>query len=196
MSGDLEDHLPEHVSVLRFRSESGNISSTTLHSPLIELRELRDDVLDNLNELENGPSPDEEMFDAEGLPDESILPRDTSQSIVALFVLSSALTESLTTKILKEEVIAEEFQNDKDVDSLFNRRSNLSMNLDLLRYNGAINQGLYSDLEDVRQTRNDLLHDHEERLSVHNRDALEQRIRKAVSGPEDMYDVLEELSNA
>jgi hypothetical protein len=192
MSEDLEEHLPEHVIVLEFESSGGNISSTALHSPLLELKELRDDVLDNLDELQNNPSPND-LLDADGIPDEPILPRDTSQHVVALFALSSALVESLATRVLKAKIISDEFSDDANVDNLFERRSNLSINLDLLRYTGAIDHGLHSDLEDIRQTRNDLVHDHEKRLSVQNMSALEQKIRKAVSGPEELYGVLEDL---
>lgn len=193
MDEDLEDHLPEHVLVLKFESDSGNIHHSSLHSPLLELKELRNEVLDNFDELKNNPSPND-LLDADGMPDEPMLPRDTSQRIVALFALSTALIENLTTRIFKEAIIAEEYADDDDLDELLERQSNLSFNLDLLRYTGTIDQGLYSDLEDVRQTRNNLVHKHEERLTVHKTRTMEQKIRKAVSALEEMYEVIEEVS--
>lgn len=174
---------------LRTLSKDGH-PSETLHSHRGEIEGLKDDILDRLDEVDRKTS--EYIFDEEEhrepehpeSHDISILPRDLSHQIVALFALSTGIMEEQTDMILRNSVFAKDMQNSNIIDDMVDQTLNQKLQwVDELPKSDPID---LSAAHDVRQTRNVLLHNPRERLRIKDLDDFKGSVKKAFRAPEEL----------
>ncbi|RNJ25479.1 hypothetical protein [Halosegnis longus] len=200
--GDRDTETDERVEdywravALRFSNDQGNIQETNFHSHAAEMTALRDDILEGIDELEHHPSSlrEDDMFDEsdfEQLPDFGIIPRELSHKLVALFSISCGIIDNQLRLLLERDVVDQSVANEGTVENYFDNTS-LKPRLTLVHISGIIDEGLYGQADDVRKTRNDLVHDPLDRLSIRSTVALEDRVRKAVRVPDDLSELLQE----
>lgn len=205
-----EQHVTDywHVVRIEFENEEGNIGAEMIHSQYGELESLRDDILSQLEEHVDAGDwfRDDEFFESEdldGIPDERMVARDYSHKVVALFAISCGTMEkqleilnSIEThpEILEglESTPFNSIEPSDLVDSYFDGRG-LHENLEFAKVTGVVDQGTYSEANDVRKTRNRLVHNPLFRLSIESYDAHRQRISKAVSAPNRIDGLLQEV---
>lgn len=99
------DELPPSFTRLAFESEDGHFSSSGMHDPVSEVKDLYEEVEDGIAELRDNQNP--ERLDVG--TDEPLLPRELRQDIIALYFLSSALIETFAVQLLLRELLDEEF---------------------------------------------------------------------------------------
>ncbi|WP_255168479.1 hypothetical protein [Natrononativus amylolyticus] len=172
-------------------------SRLTSHSHRGELTKLRDEILDELDDLDLNTT---EYFCAKDehkepehpdSPDLSLIPRDLSHKIIALFSLSTGIMEKQTEMILRSEVISDEYKNTKIADSLLN--TNLKTRLDLVKKLPVAAQFELSHAHDVRKTRNSLVHNPKKRLQIDDLANFKGRIKKTIRAPEELHKLQAEL---
>lgn len=194
IDGEYETDYWSHV-ILDFRSDKGNVGSRPIHSQKAELEQLRDDVLDQLDDHEQSDDPffDDPDFGSEdlaGFPEERMVSREYTHRLVALFAISCGIMEKQLEILLSQDLIPDS-RRDGIVSSCFKRRG-LHDNLDFAEAAGVIGNGVYSEATDVRKTRNRLVHNPTFRLSIDSYNTHRQRIKKTVRAPDKLDDLIQQ----
>ena len=118
-----------------------------------------------------------------------MIPRNLSHKLVALFAISCGIIENQLRLLLAREIIVDELEESRAVD--FFEHTGLQARLELAYLSGIVDEGVYGLAEDVRQTRNQLVHNPVKRLSIQSVVALEDRVRKAVRAPDSLHDLID-----
>lgn len=95
--------------------------------------------------------------------------------------------------LLLENLFTEGYRNDSTIENLvekrgFNRNMILAHNIEL------IDDGLKGKINDVRKTRNKLLHETDERLNIHRWRGQIDKINKAADTPKELYELCRDES--
>lgn len=175
-----------HV-ILEYRSDQGRIGESGIHSHRGELQNLRDNLLNQVNDLESNQTgmrndSDFNREDMEGLPDDTLIPRDYTHKLVALMALSCGIMEKQLEILLSQDLIPDR-RRDGIVHFCFEGRG-LHENLEFAKAANVIDDSVYSPATDVRKTRNRLVHNPVFRLHIDSYNAHRHRIKKAVKAPE------------
>lgn len=194
IDGEYKTDYWRHV-ILNRRSNNGRVGERGIHNHKVEIQNLADEILEELEELQQNQTgmradPDFDDSDLEGLPDESIVPRDYTHKVVSLFALSCGIMEEQLGILLTLDLIPES-RRDGYVDEELNDL-NLVNKLNLAESAEVIDDGTYSEAWDVRKTRNNLVHSPVYRLTIENYDSHRGRINKAVSAPDKIDQAIQE----
>lgn len=179
--------LPPSFTRLSFESDDGHFSSSGLHDPVSEVKNLYDEVEASVTELRDNQNP--ERLDVG--TDEPLLPRETRQDIIALYSLSSALIESFAVEVLLRELIDEEFRESNKAEQIFVRSLGVRDNLRLLHYTGVIGNGLHSDLQNVVDKRHSYVHDPESSLYIEDYDEFLSEAKRCKRATKELAIVLD-----
>jgi hypothetical protein len=172
---------------------------STAHTHEGEVKNLRDDILEELDEVDVKSS--EYMFDEEEhkkpehpeSDDISLLPRDLSHQIVALFSLSTGIMENQTEMILRNTVLSDDQRYSKITDDMLDQP--LSTKLDWVSGLPESEDFELSHASDVRKKRNRLVHEPKERLHISDLAEFKGSIKKTVRAPEQLYQLYLSVTN-
>lgn len=186
IDGTFQTDYWKHV-ILEWESDNGKVHQRDLHTHEAELQSLRDDILAELQQLENNQSgfhadPDFGQDDLEGFPDETMLPREYTHNLVALFAMSCGIMEQQLGILLSIDLIPNSRRDGVVNDGLDS--ISLGKKLEFARDTQVIGNGLFSEAWDVRRTRNRLVHDPVYRLSIESYNGHRNRVGKAVRAPD------------
>jgi hypothetical protein len=184
---ELPDELPPSFTRLSFESEDGHFSSSSLHDPVSEVKDLYDEVEEGIVELRDSQNPERMNTGT----DESMLPRELRQDIIALYSLSSALIETFAVEILLRELIDDEFRESQEARRIFERSLGVRDNLRLLHYTGIIDNGLHSDLQSVVNERHSYVHDPESSLYIRDYDEFLSEAKRCKRATKELSVVLD-----
>lgn len=152
---DIPDHLPDNLppsfTRLYFSSSSENehLATSPVHDPVSEIKNLFEDVEEEVNHLRDNQRSD--RLDV-GV-DELMIPRDLRQDVLSLYSLSSALIEAFAANLVKRELVVEEHRELDRVDKVFQRATGVKENLRLLYDMDVIDNGLHGELHNVVEKR-------------------------------------------
>lgn len=188
IDGEYETDYWRHV-ILEYRTDSGRVSESVIHSHQVELENLRDDLLDRVDTLESNQKgmrddPDFSPSDLKGLPDDTAVPRSYTYRLVALMALSCGIMEKQLEILLSQDLITDN-RRDGIVQSCFEGRG-LYDNLEFAKAAKVIDNKVHSPATDVRKTRNRLVHNPVFRLQIDSYAAHRHRIKKAVKAPKEI----------
>ncbi|KZX49533.1 hypothetical protein AV929_17615 [Haloarcula sp. K1] len=93
--------------------------------------------------------------------------------------------------ILKSTVISTDYRDSDAAEDLLS--NSFRKNIDLVKQLPVSEGYELSHLNDVRKTRNDLVHNPKERLAVDDLPTLKGRIKKATAGPQQLSDIIDTL---
>jgi ribonuclease HI len=180
-----------HNVVLETLTEDG-FPHTSFHSHARELEQLAEELREEINRIEE--ETDTTLFeDGEPTEDDAadvpLVPRNYSHKLIALFSISVGIMEEQILSVIQQEFVSSEYSDTDDARNFFERRK-FRENLKLAYELGIIGEGTKGKIEDVYNTRNALVHDPTERLTVENVISHKDRISKAASAPEDLDKIL------
>jgi hypothetical protein len=101
---------------------------------------------------------------------------------VALFSLSHAMMEEELQVLIKMNVFSEEYRESDAVEGWVSSNG-FYQNMQFAHDVGLIDDGLKGRINDVRKTRNTLLHETDERLNIDHWDGRIDKINKAADTP-------------
>lgn len=193
IDGSFQTDYWKHV-ILEWESNDGSIHQRVVHTHEAELQSLRDDILAELQQLENNQSgihadPDFDQDNLDGFPDETMLPREYSHKLVALFAMSCGIMERQLGILLSIDLIPDSRRDGVVNDGLDSM--SLGKKLEFARDTRVIGNGLFSEAWDVRRTRNRLVHNPVYRLSIDSYNVHRNRVGKAVRAPDEIDDLIE-----
>ena len=143
----------------------------TIHSHLVE-------------ELENARSRDGHLDNV------TILSQRERVLLLEFFTITHAVIEDYSTRLLENELLKEEHQSEDYSNQLFQRHLTQGQREELMWEVGIIEGGLKGELKQVRQARNQLVHDRGERMalsSIEEWKANSDRGVRAVRKLRDLY---------
>lgn len=108
---------------------------------------------------------------------------------VALFSLSHAFMEEELQVLIRRGIFNEEHRETEAIINLVNNRGFYN-NMTLAHDTGLIGPGLKGKINDVRKTRNSLLHETDERLNIDHWKGQIDKINKAADTPYELLDVV------
>lgn len=136
-----------------------------LQSSLIMLRKIGDEikgVFESVDEEFEGINQEETEIPVKDLA----INYEASDEIILYYSLASTLIEEQSVELLKLNLIDNEFRQSNKTDRLLERRLNQEEREQLLLRTGIIDEGLAGELQRIRETRNEIVHDLSERQSV------------------------------
>lgn len=184
---ELEDHIPPSFTQLEFTSEGGNISSSSLHDPVSEIKNLYEDVEDEVERFRGNQNPDRMNVGV----DEPVLPRDLRQDVLSLYALSSAVIEAFAAELVMRELVVDEHRNLENVKDVFERATGVSENLRLLFDMDVIDNGLHGELQSVVRRRNDYIHEPDTTLYIEDYDEFLSEAKRCKRATKDLAVVLD-----
>ena len=113
------------------------------------------------------------------------VPQDTRDKILNFFLVSHAIIEEHSAKLIWSEVFDTEAQTQESLDYVMEDMSQ-SHREDLLFKSDVINGSLYSKLQKTRGARNDLAHTYGQPLAWVG--DLKQKAEKAIEGFDDLHE--------
>ena len=150
---------------------------TVFYNIRVELDELRDSLIGTI----------EDSFQEEDKPDRWELGHDA----VALFSLSHALMEHQLRELILRNLFSEEYRDSDGVQDWVESQG-FYKNMQRAHKVGLISDGLKGKINDVRRTRNRLLHETDERLNIDRWEGQVDKINKAADAPYELLDLLQE----
>jgi hypothetical protein len=93
--------------------------------------------------------------------------------------------------LIKENVFSEEYRESDAVDGWVSSNG-FYQNMQLAHDVGLIDDGLKGRINDVRKTRNTLLHETDERLNIDHWDGQIDKINKAADTPYDLLELIQQ----
>ena len=186
MSKDGEPLPPSYTS-MEFPVKDGYGTVLSTHDPVAEIKRLYDDIEEYVEQLRKNQQPDA----LETVVDETTLPRDLRQDILAIYTLSVGVIEAYSVELLLREMVIEQYQDSTGARELFEEKMGASRLVKLLMYFGITDNGLHGELQNVIDKRNDYVHQHEETLSIRNYDTFLSEVRRCKRGTKQLAVILD-----
>lgn len=179
-SDDLEDVL---TPVDYFSVESGEVVSQqidTVKGPRRELETIHENLISKLEEAKEQDRGGESR---------TFLTQQERVVLLEFFTVAHAVIETLSSDILKLKLLKPDHASEEFSDWLFERALNQKRRQELLSKAGVIGDGLKGDMNQVRNARNELVHDPASRLSVSSVDDWTANADRALRTVERLFEI-------
>lgn len=142
-----------------------------------ELRTIRNALVEAVENAQSRTEPSENRL---------CLTNQESMIFLEFFTMAHAIIERQSIFLLKSEIIHHEYYGHEVTEALVKRQLTQSQREKFLHDCGVISDGLKGEMKKVRQKRNDLAHNYDERLSVREPHQVKNKANAAIR-------ILEEL---
>lgn len=160
--------------------ESRNHNKSDVHN---ELKNIRDALIEAVeNAEERSDSSDERIY----------LSERERMIFLEFFTVSHALIESHSIFLLKTEIIDHEYYDHEVTEWLIERFSTQKKREKFLHDCGVIGDGLKGEMKKVRQLRNDLVHNYDERQSIETPHQVKDKANAAIRTLERLEEKIED----
>jgi len=128
-----------------------------IDGPIDEIKSIHSHLIEELDNARN----------RDGYLDEStLLSQRERVLLLEFFTITHAVIEDYSVRLLENELLKEEHQSEDYANQLFQRNLSQRQREELMGNVGVVEAGLKGELKQVRQARNRLVHDRDERVAL------------------------------
>jgi uncharacterized protein YutE (UPF0331/DUF86 family) len=161
-------------------TKAENHSANNNLSQLIDRRDALIEVIEDAKERQDSTEETLNLFNLE------------SMIFLEFFTVSHALIESQSIFLLKTEMINREYYDHEVTEQLIERFPTQKKRESFLHDCGLIGDGLKGEMKKIRQLRNDLVHNYDERQTIDNPHQVKNKANAAIRTLERLEEKIED----
>lgn len=116
--------------------------------------------------------------------------RQVSSHVFLTVTIINEMISHFSVEILKKELIDEEYEKSSKTQNLLAKRMNQGDREDLLLRTGTISEGLKSEMSHIRDFRNKLVHDVENRVVFYHTSNLLSEVNRGIEALNSVHEIL------